>query len=73
MYSRSRVEGASMTYEEYLQHADECERLAESATLPSNRHSLLSAAEMWRRMAADAKPRDGAGLNPVLGDPRSDT
>jgi hypothetical protein len=62
-----------MTYEEYLQHADECERLAESAALPSNCHSLLSAAEMWRRMAADAKPRDGAGLNPVLGDPRSGT
>lgn len=61
-----------MTYEEYLQHAEECERLAETATLPSNRHSLLSAAEMWRRMAADAKPRDGAGPDPVLGDPRTD-
>ncbi|GEP61867.1 hypothetical protein RSO01_90330 [Reyranella soli] len=62
-----------MTYEEYLKHADECERLAESPTLPSNRHSLLSAAEMWRRMAAHAKPHDGAGLHPVLGDPLSDT
>lgn len=62
-----------MTYEEYLQHADECERLAESATLPSNRHSLLSAAEMWRRMAADAKAHNGAGSNPVIGDPRRDT
>jgi hypothetical protein len=59
-----------MTYEEYLQHADECERLAESATLPSNQHALLSAAEMWRRMADDAKPHNGAGLNPVLGDSR---
>jgi hypothetical protein len=58
-----------MTYEEYLQHADECERLAESTTLPSNRHSLLPAAEMWRRMAAGAKPRDGAGLDPRLGRP----
>jgi len=35
--------------------------------LPSNRHALLSAAEMWRKMAADAKPRDGAGSNPTLG------
>jgi hypothetical protein len=48
-----------MTYEEFLEHADECERLAEAATLPSNRHALLSAAEMWRKMAADTKPRDG--------------
>ena len=52
-----------MTYEEYLQHAEECEQLAETATLPSNRYSLLSAAEMWRRMAADMEPRDGAGSN----------
>ena len=62
-----------MTYEEFLQHADECERLARSAKLPSNRHSLLAAAEMWRKMAADIKPSDGAGPNPVLGDPRGDT
>jgi hypothetical protein len=55
-----------MTYDEYLKHADECERLAESAELPTNRHSLLSAAAMWRRLAADAKPRDGAGSNPVV-------
>ena len=59
-----------MTYEEFLQHADECERLAESATLPSNQHALLSAAEMWRKMAADAKSSNGARLNPVLGNPR---
>ena len=62
-----------MTYEEFLQHADECERLAEAAELPSNRHALLSAAEMWRKMAADTKPRDGAGPDPVLGDLRSET
>jgi hypothetical protein len=72
MHSRSDLEGTSMTYEEYLQHAEECERLAAAATLPSNRHSLLSTAEKWRRMA-DSKPHDGAGLHPVLGDPRSDT
>jgi len=47
-----------MTYEDHLKHADEYERLTE---LASNRHSLLS--------AADAKPRDGAGSNPVIGDP----
>jgi hypothetical protein len=58
-----------MTYEEYLQHAEECEQLAQKAELPSNRHALLQAAEMWRKMAADAKPRDGAGANPVLGHP----
>ncbi len=62
-----------MTYEDYLEHAEECERLAAAATLPSNRHSLLSAAEMWRKLAADAKPNDGAGANPALEDPRSDT
>ena len=57
-----------MTYEEFLKHAEECERLAAMAVLPSNRHALLSAAEMWRKMAADTMPRDGAGLNPILGD-----
>jgi len=62
-----------MTHEDYLKHADECERLAELAELESNRHSLLSAAEMWRRMADYAKPRDGVGSNPVIGDPRSET
>jgi hypothetical protein len=48
-----------MTYAEFLEHAEECERLAEAATLPSNRHALLSAAEMWRKMAAETKPPDG--------------
>jgi hypothetical protein len=63
-----------MTYEEFLEHAEECERLAEAAALPSNRLSLLSAAEMWRRMAADTKPHDGAGRDDSkIGDPRSDT
>ena len=52
-----------MTYEDFLEHAEECERLAEAARLPSNRHALLSAAEMWRKMAADTKPRDGEGSN----------
>ena len=56
-----------MTYEEYLQHAEECERLAAAATLPSNRRALLSTAEKWRRMA-DSGPHDGAGSNAVMGD-----
>jgi hypothetical protein len=72
MHSRSHlVEGTSMTYEEYLQHAEECERLAAAAMLPSNRHSLLSTAEKWRRMA-NSKPYDGAGSNPAMGDSGSD-
>ena len=47
-----------MTRDEYLQHAEECERLAKTAQ-PSIRHALLSAAEMWRKMA-DGKRGDGA-------------
>jgi hypothetical protein len=46
-------------------HAEECERLAESATLPSNRHALLSAAETWRKMAADGAD-NGAGPGPEI-------
>jgi hypothetical protein len=61
-----------MTYEDYLQHAEECERLAKTLTQPSNRHVLLSAARMWRKIAADTRPRDGAGSNPVVGTSRSD-
>jgi hypothetical protein len=64
--ARKSSGGAHVTYDEYLKHVDECERLAKSAKLPSNRISLLSTAEKSRRMASDAKPRDGAGSNPVL-------
>lgn len=53
--------------------ADECERLAESATLLFNRPALLSAAEMWRKVAADTRPRNGAGLDPALGELRNAT
>jgi hypothetical protein len=49
-----------MTYEDSLRHAEECARLAKTLTQPSNRHVLLSAARMWRKMAADTRPRDGA-------------
>lgn len=49
-----------MTAAEYLQHAEECERLAMLANLKANRHALLASAEMWRKLADDAE-RDGAG------------
>ena len=65
LLGRVQVKGAfRMTYEEFLKHAEECERLAGTATVPSNRHALLSAAEMWRKLAADTKPRDGADQVP---------
>lgn len=57
-----------MTQEEYLKHAEECERLADMAKLNANRRALLSSAEMWRKMAADAKG-DGARSSPSLAPP----
>lgn len=60
LHSRSQLRKVQMTQEDYLKHADECERLASSASLPSNRQALLSAAEMWRKMAADMKSSKGA-------------
>ena len=42
------------------QSAEECELLAKIAKLPSNQDALLTAAEMWRKMADDAKAGDGA-------------
>ena len=55
-----------MTAEEYLEHAEECERFAAMAKLVSNRNALLASAVMWRSLAADAKARDGAGPNPQI-------
>ena len=55
-----------MTAEEYLKHAEECERLAALANLRVNRHALLASAEMWRKLAANAKG-DGAGASPSEG------
>jgi hypothetical protein len=55
-----------MTSQDYLQHAEECERLAALAKLAANRQALLSSAEMWRKLAADPKPGDGAGPNPQI-------
>jgi hypothetical protein len=50
-----------MTAEEYLKHAEECERLAAQANLRANRHALLASAEMWRKLAAHT---DGHGAGP---------
>jgi len=58
-----------MTSEQYLAHAEECDRLAAMATLEANRQALLSSAEMWRKLAAPAKPGDGAGSRFTLGRP----
>jgi hypothetical protein len=55
-----------MTPEEYLQHAEECERLAALANLKANRQALLASAVMWRKLADDAKG-DGAGPSPAIG------
>lgn len=54
-----------MTYEELLKHAEECERLATLATLPSNRIALLSSAEMRRMLASKANVQ-GVPLNSPL-------
>jgi hypothetical protein len=43
-----------MTHEEYLAHAEECERLAALANLRSVRRALLACAAMWRKSATDA-------------------
>ena len=42
-----------MTAEEYLEHAEECDRLAAIAKLAMNREALLTSAVMWRKLAAD--------------------
>ena len=49
-----------MTAEEYLKHAEECERLAALAALDTIKRTLLESAEMWRKMAGAGKPKDGA-------------
>lgn len=49
-----------MTAEDYLKHAEECERLAALAELDSNKRALLQSAEMWRRLAAAGQPTDRA-------------
>jgi len=55
-----------MTRDEYLQHAEECERLATMAKLPSNRTALLESAHMWRKLADAAASKDGAAPKPPI-------
>ena len=47
----------SITPEDYVKRAEECERLAGACIAESNREILLYAASRWRAMAEDA----GAG------------
>ena len=54
--SRGR-EGNAVTREDYLAHAEECERFAAMSNLRSNRLALEASAEMWRKLAADAPPQ----------------
>ena len=54
-----------MTAEDYLKHAEECERLAALAELDSNKRALLQSAEMWRRLAAAGTPDRGGRGPPV--------
>jgi hypothetical protein len=53
-----------MTAEEYLEHAEECDRLAAIAKLAKNREALLTSAVMWRKLAADPARNDGAEAEP---------
>jgi hypothetical protein len=48
-----------MTRGEYLQRADDCEKLARLNTMASVKHMLLRSAATWRRLAAAASD-DGA-------------
>ena len=59
-----------MTAEEYLQHAEECDRLAAMAQLDANKRALLASAEMWRKLATDGARSDGAGISPAPGGKR---
>jgi len=53
--------------EEYLQHAQECERQAAAARAPSAREIFLTTAALWRKLAADV-----AGTASDLDDPSID-
>jgi hypothetical protein len=45
--------------EDCLRQAEECDRLAAEAQMQSNRSILLSAASMWRKLAAGFEPFQG--------------
>jgi len=40
---------------EYLRKAENCERLAQKATLPESKRMLEEAAQNWRHLAAQAE------------------
>jgi hypothetical protein len=56
-----------MTHEEYLAHAEECDRLARLTNLRSVRRALLACAAMWPQSATDATksvgPASGIALS----------
>ena len=56
--------GGDMTTEEFLKHAEECDRLAAMAKMEANRQALLASAEMWRKMAAHTTSDDGVATAP---------
>lgn len=41
-----------MTNQEYLQHAEECDRLAAMARLASTKAAMLDTARMWRSLVS---------------------
>ena len=57
---RSVSPGGVMTDQDYLEHAEECDRFAAMAKMPANRRALLASAEMWRALAGNAKQGDRA-------------
>jgi hypothetical protein len=61
-----------MTNQDYLEHAEECDRFAAMAKMPANRRALLASAEMWRAMAGNAKQGDCAERTIGVASPHSD-
>jgi hypothetical protein len=49
-----------MTFDDYLEHAEECERLAELTEFAAIKSSLTASAAMWRKLAEDFAASDGA-------------
>ena len=47
-----------MSIEIYRQRAEECDRLAETATTPLIREAILHSAERWRTLAAEREGSD---------------
>ena len=53
------------TFEEFMQQAEECERLATVCVSASNRDLLLLAACQWRRMADEVAVQEPRALLPA--------